>query len=139
MIAQLKETDLALVLDFKFRKLEETGRCPLPANWRQHSTERYQNLYSEGKCLHLGYLVDNRVIASAGAMLCDETPFLSVQPVRHGLLIDEYVLPEYRNQAIAGKLRDNLLVWLTKKGARLTATIPPNLARLACAAGNFRL
>jgi hypothetical protein len=49
------------------------------------------------------------------------------------------VLPEYRNQAIAGELHDNLLIWLTGKGAHLTATMPPNLARLACAAGNFRL
>lgn len=138
MIIQLRDTDLELVLDFKLWKLSESGCCRPPAGWRPRSLERYQNLYKAGKCLHLGYQAGNRVVALAGAWFCDDAPFLSTQPVRHGLLIDEYVLPEHRNAGIAGRLRDHLLSRLVEKGVCLTTTLPPNTARLACAAGNLR-
>jgi GNAT superfamily N-acetyltransferase len=139
MIAQLQETDLDLVLDFKLRKLEASGRCKLPAKWRARSIELYVDLYRDGKCLHLGYRANNHVVALAGALICDETPFLSTQTVRQGLIIDEYVIPEYRNQGLGQRLRLELLVWLAEKGARLSTAVPPNLARLACAAGSHRL
>jgi GNAT superfamily N-acetyltransferase len=139
MITQLHESDLDLVLDFKLRKLEASGRCKLPAAWRARSIELYVDLYRNGKCLHLGYRAENNVVALGGALICDETPFLSTQTVRQGLIIDEYVLPEYQNRGIGQRLRQELLVWLTVKGARLSTAVPPNQARLACAAGNHRL
>jgi GNAT superfamily N-acetyltransferase len=139
MITQLHETDLDLVLDFKLRKLEASGRCMLSAEWRAHSIELYVGLYRNGKCLHLGYRVENRVVALAGALVCDETPFLSTHTARHGMFVDEYVVPEYQNQDIGQRLRQELLVWLTEKGARLSTAVPPNVARLACAAGSHRL
>ena len=138
MVIQLHDSDLPLVLDFKSQKYEETGRCRLPAGWREHSLAQYRNLYLEGKCRHLGYRMENRVVALAGALLCDETPFLCTKPVRHGMFVDEYALPGYRNPDIAKQLRANLQVWMAENGARLSATTPPNSARLACAAGNLR-
>jgi|ERR1035437_10163072 GNAT superfamily N-acetyltransferase len=138
MITQLHETDLDLVLDCNLRKLEASGRCKLPAAWRAHSIELYIDLYRNGKCLHLGYRAENIVVALAGALICDETPFLSTQTVRHGLIIDEYVTPEYRNRGIDQRLRQELLVWLAEKGARLSTSVPPNSARLSFAAGNLR-
>jgi len=138
MVIQLQDSDLPLVLDFKFKKYEEAGRCRLPAGWRENSLAQYRNLYLEGKCQHLGYRMENRVVALAGALLCDEIPFLCTKPVCHGIFVDEYALPGYRSPDIAGQLRANLHVWLVENGARLSATIPPNNARLACAAGNLR-
>jgi ribosomal protein S18 acetylase RimI-like enzyme len=104
MIFPLQETDLDLALDFKLRKLEASGRCKLPATWRAHSIELYVRLYRDGKCLHLGYRADNNVVALGGALICDETPFLSTQAVRQGLIIDEHVIPEYRNRGIGQRL-----------------------------------
>jgi len=139
MVIQLQDSDLPLVLDFKFKKYEEVGRCRLPAGWREHSHTQYRDLYLEGKCRHISYRVENRMVALAGALLCDEIAFLCTKPVRHGMFIDEYVVPEYRNRDIGPRLRQELLVWLAEKGARLSPAVPPNLARLACAAGNHRL
>jgi GNAT superfamily N-acetyltransferase len=98
----------------------------------------YVELYRNGKCLHLGYRAENNVVALAGALLCDETPFLSTQTARHGMFVDEYVIPEYRNRGIGQRLRQELLVWLYENGARYSATTPPNSARLSFAAGNLR-
>jgi GNAT superfamily N-acetyltransferase len=139
MITRFHETDLDLVLDFKLRKFEASGRCKLPAAWRARSIKLYADLYHKGKCLHLGYRAENNVVALAGALICDETPFLFTQTVRHGMIIDEYVLPEYRNGDVGQRLRQELFVWLAEKGARLSTAVPPNLARLACAAGSHRL
>ena len=139
MVIQLQDSDLPLVLDFKFKKYEEVGRCRLPAGWREHSHTQYRDLYLEGKCRHIGYRVENRMVALAGALLCDETAFLCTKPVRHGMFVDEYVVPEYQNQDIGQRLRQELSVWLTEKGARLSTAVPPNVARLACAAGSHRL
>jgi len=139
MIIQLHETDLDLVLDFQLRRLDESGRCKLPAGGNAHSPALYADLYREGKCRHLGFRANNQVVAIAGATFCDETPFLSTQTVRHGMIVDEYVLPEYRNQGIGPRLRQELLAWLTAKGAHLRSELPPNAARLACAAGSHKL
>ena len=139
MIIRLQTADLAHVLDFNFKKFEEAGRCRLSSDSRKRSLALYQSLYREGKCLHLAFQVDNRKVALAGALLSEETAFLSLQTVRHGLIIDEYVFPEYRNQGIAPKLRQELLAWLAEKGARLSPVLPPNSARLACTLGNLRL
>jgi GNAT superfamily N-acetyltransferase len=138
MIIQLHATDLALVIDFKSRQLQESGYRFRPADWQARSLARYHNLYKEGKCLHLGYRSDQQVAGLAGAWLCDETPFLATQTVRHALLIDEYVLPEHRSNGIAGCLRDSLLARLAEMRVRLTTEIPANTARLASAAGNLR-
>jgi len=138
MIHQLQETDLALILDFKSRMLVQSGCWLLPRDWEKSGTELYQNLYRQGKCQHFSYETGGRLVALAGALLCDESPGLSMQEERYGMLIDEYVLPEYRNQAIAAQLRSRLLAWLEEKGVRLTTTTPPNTARLACAARNLR-
>jgi hypothetical protein len=138
MVIQLQDSDLPLVLDFKFKKYEESGHCRLPAGWKEHSLTQYRNLYLAGKCRHSGYRVENRIVALAGALLCDETPFLCTKPVRHGMFVDEYTLPGYRNPDIVAQLRANLQVWLDENGACLSATIPANSARLSCAAGNFR-
>jgi len=138
MIIPLQETDLELVLDFKMRTFEASRRYLPPLGWRERSTELYLNLYRKKECLHLGYQADNRMVALAGALLCDEPAFLSTQVVRYGVFIDEYALPEYSNQNIAEQLRQPLRTWLAEKGARLTTNMPPNLSRLACAATNFR-
>jgi len=138
MIIQLNETDLELVIDFKFRQLQESGYRLRPVDWQARSLRRYQNLYREGKCLHLGYRSDQQVVGLAGAWLCDETPFLATQTVRHALLIDEYVRPEHRSTGIAGRLRDSLLVRLAEMRVRLTTEMPANTARLAAGAGNLR-
>jgi len=138
MVIQLQDSDLPLVLDFKFKKYEEAGRCRLPAGWRDHSHMQYRDLYLEGKCRHVGYRVQNRIVALAGALLCDEIAFLCTKPVRHGMFVDEYALPGYRSPEIAVELRKNLQVWLAKNGARLSTMTPPNSARLSFAAGNLR-
>jgi GNAT superfamily N-acetyltransferase len=140
MIAYLQESDLALVLDLKLQQLNESGRPHVPSNWQQRSLSRYQQLYREGKCVHLGYRSAQGVVAMAGVLFVNDAPLLSLQARSHGLFIDEYVSQPFRGQGIEGLLRDALLAYLAKRGAVATNTIPPNAARLAaCTASNFRL
>jgi hypothetical protein len=131
MIIRLQETDLALVLDFKLRKLEQSGRCQLPRDWQKRSRERYQNLYREGKLLHFGRQVEGRMVAIAGALLCDETPFLATQEVRYGMIVDECGRPEHRDQESARLLRDKTSRLADGKGR----AVDPDDSAKHCPAG----
>jgi GNAT superfamily N-acetyltransferase len=112
----------------------------LPGNWRERSLARYEQLYREGQCVHFACRSDQNVIALAGALFIDETPFLSTRVIRYALMIDEYISPPFRGQGLEGRLRDALLTKIAEQGAILHATLPLSAARLAAGvAGNLRL
>ncbi|MBK8477292.1 MAG: GNAT family N-acetyltransferase [Opitutaceae bacterium] len=126
MIEQLTEDDLPLVLDFRYRMMEECGMTPLLAeDWRELTHRIYAEGYRLGTIAHFGWREGGRIVATAGVMIRDDFPANTLKPRRYGWIMDVFVLPENRRGGHARRLTEATLAWLRGKGvvfARLVAS-----------------
>lgn len=126
MITQLHEDELPLVLDFRYRMMDESGVTPLLADdWRELTHQLYVEGYRRGTIAHFGSRQDGRIVATAGVMIRDDFPANTFKARRYGWIMDVFVLPEYRRGGLARRLTEQTLTWLRGKGvvfARLVAS-----------------
>lgn len=133
-ITQLTAGDLPLVLDFRYRMMEECGMAPLLADdWCELTHALYAEGYRAGTIAHFGWRENGEIVASAGVMIRDDFPANTLKPRRYGWIMDVYVLPEHRRHGHARRLTQETLTWLRAKGvvfARLVASEQAKQARL---------
>ena len=132
MITELTENELTLVLDFRYRMMEESGMsAALAEDWRELTHALYAEGYRAGTIAHFGWRQDGRIVATAGVMIRDEFPFQTLKIRRYGWIMDVYVLPEHRRRGHARRLTGQTLDWLRDKGVGLARLVASEQARHA--------
>lgn len=140
MLSQLHISDLPLILDFSHKQSASASQT----NFFQGRTDavlaRYQALYQARRCVHVACRIENRIVALAGALFVDDTPFLSTKTKRYAQIIDEHVAPDCPVPDAGALLHTAILAIIAENNAILTYEPPANQARLdAFGSGNFRL
>lgn len=112
-IRQINAEDLPSILDFRHRMMNESGTVDwLREDWRTITAKIYTGMYEDGTGVHFGAVVGTDIVATAGAMVKNDFPFMTFQTNRYGWVMDVYVLPEFRKQGLAKQLTLRTVEWL---------------------------
>lgn len=141
MISQLQASDLPHLLAFKQRWQNAGSSSDAhPPDLLRHTLARYEKLHRTGQCVHVVYRHRGEILALAGVLFTDDTPFLSTKTKRYAQIFDEYVSPGCPEPGINELLRAALLAIIAENNAVLTTEPPANRARIdAFASGNPRI
>lgn len=129
-IIQLGVEDLPRVLDFRLAMMEESGVGGLLApDWRELTWQIYETMYARGTGVHYGVRVEGRLVATAGCLLKEDFPLMTLKHRRLGWIMDVYVEPDQRRKGYARALTERVLAWLKEREIRVVKLSASRKAR----------
>ncbi len=108
--------DIELAIQFRLHTAEKMPEAPSKASIEQ-AHQIYAEAYRNGSIVHyFAFNQQGEAIASAGALLKTDFPYLFSKPGQYGWIIDVYTKPPYRGNGLARQLIERSNNWLRQKG-----------------------
>lgn len=131
--------DLPRIVEMKLAMFEEAGHAHLLAsNAESVVLEDYQQLYQEGRAIHLVARSKTRIVACVGAFLKNDLPFRYFDPPEYGFLGDVFTDPYFRGQGVATRLSTDAVSWLKQRNVRMVRLFATEAASSIYAALGFK-
>lgn len=124
--------DAALIAEHRALLFESTGKIPsedVPALARRLQPQLYRML-SAGE--YIGWLAEaagGKVVAGAGVQLRTLLPRPETAIAREALVVNVYVLPDYRRRGLARRLMLAVLDWCREQGIERVALHASTMGR----------
>ncbi len=123
--------DLPRVVELKIAMFEESKHKQLfHPKAASIILKDYQCPYATKKARHFVALLEDRIVAVAGAFLKSDLPFRYFYRDTYGFIGDVYTVPSFRNKGIATRLSRNALAWLKSKNVEMVRLLATNAGHL---------